>query len=139
MPTVRELVEQNQDRYLGWLIEACSIQSLDGQPDELAKMATWVEDKLKGLGAQTSRLTYESAPDALLGVLGSGERTVLVYDHYDVQPVDPIDLWKSAPFTPEIRDGKIYRAGAPTTKVISLPGSRGSRSTKNSTENPRSR
>lgn len=116
MPTARELVEQNKERYLGWLTEACSIQSLDGQPDELAKMAKWVEDKMSGLGAATSRLTYESAPDAILGVLGSGDRSVLIYDHYDVQPVDPIELWKSPPFTPEIRDGKLYARGCADNK-----------------------
>ncbi len=79
-------------------------------------MALWVEDKLRHVGAQTRRLTYEGAPDAILGELGSGERTVLVYDHYDVQPVDPIELWDSNPFAPEIRGGVFYARGAADNK-----------------------
>ncbi len=116
MTTAHELVEKNRDRYIGWLTEACEIQSLAGLPDELARAAAWVEGKLSDLGAETSRLTYGSAPDAVLGVLGSGERTVLIYDHYDVQPVDPIELWKSQPFTPEIRDGRFFARGAADNK-----------------------
>jgi acetylornithine deacetylase/succinyl-diaminopimelate desuccinylase-like protein len=48
--------------------------------------------------------------------LGSGPRTVLIYDHYDVQPVDPIDLWQSNPFAPEVRDGKMYARGVADNK-----------------------
>ncbi len=79
-------------------------------------MADWVEAKLVGLGAHTRRLRYEGAPDALLGRIGSGPRTVLVYDHYDVQPVDPIELWDSQPFEPEIRDGRFYARGSADNK-----------------------
>lgn len=112
----REHIAENADRYVGWLTEACSIQSLAGQPDELERMAQWVEDKLTGLGGDTRRLTYEGAPDAILARLGSGPRSVLVYDHYDVQPVDPIELWDSKPFDPEVRDGLFFARGAADNK-----------------------
>ena len=113
---VRKHIELNSERYLGWLAEACSIPSLAGEPQGLVDMAEWVENKLGEVGADTRRLTYEGAPDAILGELGSGSRTVLVYDHYDVQPVDPIELWDSEPFKPEIRDGIFYARGAADNK-----------------------
>jgi acetylornithine deacetylase/succinyl-diaminopimelate desuccinylase-like protein len=62
------------------------------------------------------RLPLPGAPDALLGQTGSGERTVLVYDHYDVQPVDPIDLWDSKPFQPEIRGNELFARGVADNK-----------------------
>lgn len=113
---VKEHIESNSDRYVRWLTEACSISSLAGQPEELERMALWVEDKLRALGAKTRRLTYQGAPDAIFGQLGSGPRSVLIYDHYDVQPVDPIELWDSQPFEPEIRDGVFFARGAADNK-----------------------
>lgn len=112
----RDHIQQHSAKYLGWLSEACSISSLAGQPEELEHMALWVEGKLTDLGAKTRRLTYQGAPDVILGVLGSGPRTVLIYDHYDVQPVDPIELWDSQPFEAEIRDGIFYARGAADNK-----------------------
>ena len=114
--SVRELVQQRSERYVDWLRDACSIPSLAGDPQSLSKMAGWVEDKLQALGAECERLTHQGAPDALLGRLGSGSRSVLVYDHYDVQPVDPIELWDSQPFSPEIRDGVFFARGAADNK-----------------------
>jgi acetylornithine deacetylase/succinyl-diaminopimelate desuccinylase-like protein len=114
--SVRELVRKNTDRYVGWLTEACSIPSLAGRPEDLAAMAAWVETKFRDLGASTERLTYESAPDTILGVLGTGPRSVLIYDHYDVQPVDPIELWRTKPFEPEVRDGVFFARGAADNK-----------------------
>ncbi|MDQ3985052.1 MAG: M20/M25/M40 family metallo-hydrolase [Actinomycetota bacterium] len=113
---LRSTIETNRDLYLQWLTEACSIPSLAGDDDALARMRDWLEERFGALGASTRRLTQEGAPDALLSELGSGDRTVLVYDHYDVQPVDPIDLWDSPPFSPEVRDGIFYARGAADNK-----------------------
>jgi acetylornithine deacetylase/succinyl-diaminopimelate desuccinylase-like protein len=113
---LRELVKANEERYLDWLREACSIPSLPEDPRGLGRMADWCEAKLAEVGANTERLTYGSAPPALLGELGSGERTLLVYDHYDVQPVDPLALWASDPFSPDVRDGVLYARGCADNK-----------------------
>lgn len=113
---VSEVIRTNRDLYVGWLVEACSIPSLATNPEGLAQMSSWVEDKFRGVGAEVERLSYTGAPDALLATVGDGERSVLVYDHYDVQPVDPIDLWISEPFRPEIRDGVLYARGTADNK-----------------------
>lgn len=113
---VREHIRDNAERYVGWLSEACSIPSLAEQPDGLVEMASWLERKFSELGSPPERLTIEGAPDALLAELGSGPRSVLIYDHYDVQPVDPIELWTSKPFDPEIRSGVLYARGAADNK-----------------------
>ena len=112
----RDYVRDNAAKYVGWLEEACSIPSLAEQPDGLVRMASWLEDKFAELGGATERLTYQGAPDALLSNLGEGARSVLIYDHYDVQPVDPIELWDSKPFSPEVRDGVFYARGAADNK-----------------------
>jgi acetylornithine deacetylase/succinyl-diaminopimelate desuccinylase-like protein len=114
--SVREHVQSNAGRYVDWLREACSIPSMASDENALAEMAAWVESRFNELKAKTQRLTYESAPDMLLARLGTGPRTVLVYDHYDVQPVDPIDLWRSSPFLPEVRDEKMYARGVADNK-----------------------
>ena len=116
MTDVAELVRERADKYVGWLTEACSIPSMATEPDGLVEMATWVEQKLSGLGATVERLTHEEAPDALLGNLGTGTKSLLFYDHYDVQPVDPLNEWKSQPFEPEIRDGYFFARGAADNK-----------------------
>ncbi|HWC15048.1 MAG TPA: M20/M25/M40 family metallo-hydrolase [Actinomycetota bacterium] len=116
MTDVAGLVRERVDRYVGWLTEACSIPSMAGDPPGLSAMAKWVEDKLTALGAGVERLVHEEAPDTLLGVLGTGDKTLLFYDHYDVQPVDPLDEWRSPPFTPEIRDGLFFARGAADNK-----------------------
>jgi acetylornithine deacetylase/succinyl-diaminopimelate desuccinylase-like protein len=114
--SVREQVRSNAERYIGWLQEACSIPSMASDRNGLADMAAWVESKFDDLRAKTERLVYETAPEMLLARLGAGPRTVLIYDHYDVQPVDPVSLWHSSPFAPEVRDGKMYARGVADNK-----------------------
>ena len=114
--SLREFVKANEERYLDWLREACSIPSLPEDALALGRMADWCEGKLAEVGANTERLAYGSAPPALLGEMGSGERTLLVYDHYDVQPVDPLGLWASNPFSPDVRDGVLYARGCADNK-----------------------
>jgi acetylornithine deacetylase/succinyl-diaminopimelate desuccinylase-like protein len=112
----RDVIEANRQLYLQWYRDACSFSSVAGDDDGLAGMATWLEARFDELGAACTRLKIDGSPDALFATLGSGARTVLVYDHYDVQPVDPINLWDSPPFEPEVRDGKFYARGAADNK-----------------------
>jgi len=114
--TVRDVVARNADSYIGWLREACAIPSLAGRPEDLDRMTQWLEARFDDLGADVRRLTYEGAPDAVLARMGGGPKRVLVYDHYDVQPVDPIDLWESPPFEPTIKDGVFFARGAADNK-----------------------
>jgi acetylornithine deacetylase/succinyl-diaminopimelate desuccinylase-like protein len=116
LATVAEVVEKNAELYLSWLKEACSIPTVAENPDALVEMAAWLEAKFTSIGATVERLKHEGAPEALLATMGSGDRTLLIYDHYDVQPVDPIELWDSKPFEPEIREGRFFARGAADNK-----------------------
>jgi acetylornithine deacetylase/succinyl-diaminopimelate desuccinylase-like protein len=89
---------------------------LAGNPEGLAAMVGWLEDKVGSLGADCERLSLQGAPDALLARLGDGSRTLLVYDHYDVQPVDPVSLWSGDPFAPALQDGLLYARGVADNK-----------------------
>lgn len=79
--------------------------------------ADWLLAKLTGMGL-TARL-HETPRHPVVVARNAhvpGLRTVLIYGHYDVQPVDPLDLWTSDPFLPEIRDGRIWARGATDNK-----------------------
>ncbi|MCA1841053.1 MAG: M20/M25/M40 family metallo-hydrolase, partial [Actinobacteria bacterium] len=69
-------------------------------------------------GATVTHLQVGDSPEALLAEIkgSSSKRTLMIYDHYDVQPVDPIDLWVSPPFEPTIRDAKLFARGAADNK-----------------------
>src|SRR5205807_6181236 len=108
---IRQFVETNGRRFVDTLKEACSFPSISAEGLGLEQMSDWLEDRFKSMGATVSRLEVAGAPPALLGEFrgtasGPGpnaHRTLMIYDHYDVQPVDPIDLWHSPPFEPTER------------------------------------
>jgi acetylornithine deacetylase/succinyl-diaminopimelate desuccinylase-like protein len=104
-------------RYVDHLKQACSFPSVSTEGLGLADMVGWLENRLKELGASVSRLSVAGSPEAILGdIKGSGPRTLMIYDHYDVQPVDPLHLWVTPPFEPSIRDGKLFARGAADNK-----------------------
>jgi acetylornithine deacetylase/succinyl-diaminopimelate desuccinylase-like protein len=71
-----------------------------------------VESLLSEAGFNTQQLSVEGAPPAVYGELrGRSPFTLLLYNHYDVQPADPLDLWQSPPFEPTVRDDKLYARG----------------------------
>jgi len=80
--------------------------------------ATWLKKWLKGIGASAELLTAGFNPPVVFGELKGeeGSTTVLLYGHYDVQPADPLDQWKTPPFEPTVKDDRIYCRGAQDDK-----------------------
>ncbi len=99
------------------LEQICRQPSVAAQNMGMAEMADMVESLLSESGFQTQRLHVEGAPPAIFGELpGRSDYTILLYNHYDVQPAEPYDLWLSPPFEPTVRDGKLYARGASDNK-----------------------
>jgi len=80
--------------------------------------ATWLTSYLNAIGMQASCLQTSGKPVVFAKhtKAGKDKPTLLIYQHYDVQPVDPLDLWKTDPFEPTVIDGKIYARGAQDNK-----------------------
>lgn len=111
----------NHDRILGQLIELASIPSVSTDPAHATDMhaaANWVARALADAGPFTVRtIPTGGNPVVYAEWLGApGKLTVLVYGHYDVQPADPIEKWITPPFTPTIRDGRLYARGVSDDK-----------------------
>jgi acetylornithine deacetylase/succinyl-diaminopimelate desuccinylase-like protein len=95
----------------------CRYPSVSAEGRALDETAAVVDDLLAELGFETRRLRADAGPDAVWGEqAGRKDYTVLLYNHYDVQPVDPLDLWESPPFEPVVRDGKLFARGASDNK-----------------------
>ncbi|NGX38769.1 MAG: Succinyl-diaminopimelate desuccinylase [Chlamydiae bacterium] len=86
--------------------------------DECQKCAEWLVSYLQGIGLEATLWETSGQPVVFASHLEAGEArpTLLVYHHYDVQPIDPLELWKSDPFEPTIRDNKVYARGAQDNK-----------------------
>jgi acetylornithine deacetylase/succinyl-diaminopimelate desuccinylase-like protein len=95
-----------------------SISSLPEHADDVRTAARWVADRLQTAGIEHVKVMETGGHPAVYGdwLHASGKPTVLIYGHFDVQPVDPLDLWETGPFSPEIRDGRIYARGASDMK-----------------------
>jgi acetylornithine deacetylase/succinyl-diaminopimelate desuccinylase-like protein len=114
-------LEANHDRILAELIEFASIASVSTDPAHAADIqaaAQWVATKLAAAGPIAVRTMATPGNPVVYGEwLGApGKLTVLVYGHYDVQPPDPLDKWHNPPFTPTLRDGRLYARGVSDDK-----------------------
>jgi len=111
----------NQDRILDQLIELAAIPSVSTDPAHASDMhaaASWVARALEDVGPFTVRTMPTSGNPVIYAEwLGApGKLTVLVYGHYDVQPVDPLEKWITPPFSPTLRDGRLYARGVSDDK-----------------------
>lgn len=96
----------------------CRQPSVVAQNLGMAEMADLTETLLGEVGFQTQRLYAESAPPAIYGELrGRSDYTILLYNHYDVQPPEPLELWHTPPFEPTVRDDKLYARGVSDNKA----------------------
>ena len=119
--TPLEYLEAQRDRILGELIEFARIPSVSTDPrhrEDIARAAEWVAAALRGAGPiEPHIISTAGHPVVYAEWLGAPSApTILVYGHYDVQPPDPLERWISAPFEPEIRDGRLYGRGVSDNK-----------------------
>lgn len=105
-------IDEHFDSMVQELRTFCSTPTLAGQRIGLKEGVAAVRTLLGDIGATTTTApTAGGGPPVVLGEMGSGERTLLLYNHYDVQPPEPLDLWDSPPYAGDIRDGRFYARG----------------------------
>ena len=115
-------IEKNKQNILDSLFEILEIQSISSDPDfkpQLSKGAEWIENHLKNIGIPETKILLTQQNHVVFGEYcgyGKEKPTILIYGHYDVQPPDPLELWKTDPFTPTIIDNLIFARGASDMK-----------------------
>src|SRR5687768_12576386 len=98
------------------LTELCAIPSVLAKGEHVRECVELVERVLKRHGFETRQFETAGYPVVFGHLDGESERTILLYNHYDVQPEEPLELWDSPPFEPTIRDGALYARGAKDDK-----------------------
>ncbi|GAA0842358.1 acetylornithine deacetylase/succinyl-diaminopimelate desuccinylase-like protein [Paenibacillus sp. LBL] len=95
-----------------------SISALSEHKGDVAKAAEWLAGKLREAGLEHVEVHQTAGHPIITAdhLHAEGKPTLLVYGHYDVQPVDPLHLWETPPFEPDIRNGKLYARGATDDK-----------------------
>ena len=113
----REHRDEHLEELKQWLAIP-SISALSDHKEDVKQAAQWLADSLSRAGLENIEIMpTEGHPVVYADYLHApGKPTVLVYGHYDVQPVDPLHLWTTPPFEPEIRDNKLYARGATDDK-----------------------
>ncbi|WP_407644121.1 dipeptidase [Filobacillus milosensis] len=118
---VIQYLKDNREKHLGQLkdfLAIPSISALSEHHDDVVKAAEWVKDDLLNIGFEEAEVMPSDGKPVVYGevIKNPGAPTVLIYGHYDVQPVDPVELWDSEPFEATIRDNKLYARGATDDK-----------------------
>ena len=120
MPTYEKYIDDNTDKHIKEFIELVSIPSISSIPShkpDVAKAGEWIVNKLKAIGMTTAQLIPTDGNPVVYGSWDKapGKPTVLIYAHYDVQPVKESE-WDNPPFNPIVKDGKIFGRGASDDK-----------------------
>jgi len=117
-----EYAHQNNERFVDELIEFLAIPSISTSPEnnvDVQRGAEWVAAQLRSLGMDNVQILPTGGHPVVYGEqlkAGKDAPTVLVYGHYDVQPVDPLELWTSDPFKAEVRGDNLYARGSSDMK-----------------------
>ncbi|MBC8076307.1 MAG: M20/M25/M40 family metallo-hydrolase [Chloroflexales bacterium] len=115
--TVESYLQSNAGEAQALLERLCRQTSVAAQGLGIAEMAALAAGLLQDNGFAVRYLEAEGAPPAVYGELkGRSPYTLLLYNHYDVQPDEPLDLWHSPPFDPTVRDGKLFARGSSDNK-----------------------
>ncbi len=106
-------IEEHQQEAIDELIRLCRLPSVSAEGRAIEETAQLVSEMLRSLGFRTQILPKAGGHPVVYGELpaASSKKTLLFYNHYDVQPAEPLDLWSSPPFEPALRDDKLYGRG----------------------------
>jgi acetylornithine deacetylase/succinyl-diaminopimelate desuccinylase-like protein len=116
MTQIDEFLKSNLDHYLGELFELCAQKSISARKDGMQECAELVGRLLARHGLSVQRFETAGNPVLVGRAEGRSPRTLLCYNHYDVQPPEPLELWTTPPFEPAVRDGALYARGAADDK-----------------------
>jgi acetylornithine deacetylase/succinyl-diaminopimelate desuccinylase-like protein len=107
-----------RERNLDELIELLRMPTVSAQEDPalMQEAVDWIVRRLRDLGAETRMLESSGFPIIYAEIKGDSDRSLLFYNHYDVQPPEPLDAWTSDPFEPTIRNGRLYARGSDDNK-----------------------
>src|SRR6476661_7623463 len=112
-----DYIKSNEKRFVDELLELLKIPSISADSKyqkDVARAAEFIKDSLLKAGADKVEICPTPGHPIVYGekIIDPSLPTVIVYGHYDVQPVDPLNLWDNPPFEPVIKDGKIYARGS---------------------------
>jgi len=118
---LKDLYKKNQKNALNDYFTFLKFESISTDPaysKEVLKCADWLVDYIKKMGFETELWKTKGHPTIFAQNLKAGPKkpTLLIYNHYDVQPVDPLNEWTTPPFEPTVRDGQVYARGAQDNK-----------------------
>jgi acetylornithine deacetylase/succinyl-diaminopimelate desuccinylase-like protein len=121
MLNVIDFIHSHRDRYVAELKDFLAIPSISALPDraaDVARCADWTADEMRRVGLESVEVIATPGHPVVYGEWchATGAPTLLFYGHYDVQPVDPVDLWESPPFEATVREGELYARGAADDK-----------------------
>jgi acetylornithine deacetylase/succinyl-diaminopimelate desuccinylase-like protein len=107
-----------RERNLDELIELLRMPTVSAKEDPALMQGAvdWLVERLQQLGAETQLLDSTGFPIIYGEIKGDSPRSLLFYNHYDVQPPEPLEAWTSDPFEPAIRDGRLYARGSDDNK-----------------------
>jgi acetylornithine deacetylase/succinyl-diaminopimelate desuccinylase-like protein len=109
-------VRAREREYVEELKDLVRLPTVSAQKSAIDETARAVLGRTRSAGIAGESLRVDGGPPTIVGETGRGEKTLLVYDHYDVQPPDPLDEWKTPPFEPTERDGHIFARGVSDNK-----------------------
>lgn len=113
---IDQYLESHLDDSIAELSRLCAQPSVAAQNLGLEETAQMVVEMLEARGFDTEILATGGAPVVFAERKGRSDKTLLIYNHYDVQPAEPLELWESPPFEPTIRDGKLFARGVSDDK-----------------------
>jgi len=121
MKQIVDFIAEHHDRYENELVEILKIPSISSSPDhkdDMLSMARLLKQEMRSIGMDNARVIETKGHPVVYSewLNAPGKPTLLIYGHYDVQPVDPVDLWDSPPFEPVIKGDRIFARGSADDK-----------------------